>query len=473
MDVAEVEAWCSRKQLAVEHAVVLSGVRSEITDDTLLQALDLVKVLGKAKIVDRCLDTVSKTQFILIQTSTDLTQHTIPERVGIPDGAGPWPAQVLPAAGKSDEFEAKLLSFLRNEGKTISDVKGLAGLANPSPAPSPLDMNTALINVLSSLVDKCNTVPSETQSYRKLRMFSGERPVPIGEEEYDAWAEQTGHLLEEWQCNDGVKRQRIVESLKGSAADIVRFLRAQNPTATSHDYMQALETAFGTTESPADLLMKFRQTFQCDGEKLSTYLLRLDKLLHCVFRKGGVGQPEMNQLRIEQVVRGALPHDMTALRIRMTHKLRAPPTFYELLKEVREEEDMLQSRNDVRSTVTSKTVIPIPMSTPENSVNTEVEQLKKDISVMKAELISLRTAAAEAPPKQPNTPSEFPSKARYRRNETTQRASGEESRSGIFCYRCGEDGHFKRECEGEENLKKVNNRLIKLRKPTGNYRGNQ
>lgn len=101
-------------------------------------------------------------------------------------------------------------------------------------------------------------------------------------------------------------------------------------------------------------------TFQCEGEKLSTYLLRLDKLLHCVFRKGGVQLSEMNQLRIEQIVRGALQHDMVALRIRMTHKLRDPPTFNDLLKEVREEEDMLQSRNDVKSTVMSKTVSPVP-----------------------------------------------------------------------------------------------------------------
>lgn len=50
-------------------------------------------------------------------------------------------------------------------------------------------------------------------------MFSGVKPIPSGEEDYDAWAEQTMHLLEEWQCSDNVKKQRIVESLKGPAAD--------------------------------------------------------------------------------------------------------------------------------------------------------------------------------------------------------------------------------------------------------------
>lgn len=158
---------------------------------------------------------------------------------------------MLTAPVEGEEVEAKLLSFLRNEGKTLSDVKDLLN-------PSPLDMNTALINAISSLVDKCNTAPADTQSYRKLHMFSGVKPIPSGEEEYDAWAEHTMHLLEEWQCSDNVKKQRIVESLKGPAADIVRFLRAQIPTATSYDYMQALET---TLE-----LLKVHQTFLSDSD---------------------------------------------------------------------------------------------------------------------------------------------------------------------------------------------------------------
>ncbi|XP_070397798.1 paraneoplastic antigen Ma1-like [Nothobranchius furzeri] len=204
-------------------------------------------------------------------------------------------------------------------------------------------------------------------------MLSGVIPTPSGEEEYDAWAEQTTHMLEEWQCGDNVKRQRIVESLKGPAADIMTFLRAQNPNATSNDYMQALETAFGTTESSADLLVKFRHTFQSEGEKLSAYLLRLDKLLHCVLRKGGLQLSDMNRLRTEQVVRGGLPQDMVALHIRMTDKLREPLTFNELLKEVREEEDMLQSRNDTKNAVMSKAVTSVTKTLPEIKPNPEME----------------------------------------------------------------------------------------------------
>lgn len=127
----------------------------------LLQVFSQVKVFGKADIVDRCLDIASKTQFVLIKTSADFTKQTLPDLLGLSGEAGPWPAHVLTAPVEGEEFEAKLLSFLRNEGKTPTDVKDLLN-------PSPQDMNTALINSISSLVDKCNTAPADTQLQKAL-----------------------------------------------------------------------------------------------------------------------------------------------------------------------------------------------------------------------------------------------------------------------------------------------------------------
>lgn len=90
---------------------------------------------------------------------------------------------------------------------------------------------------------------------------SGFIPTPHGEDEYEVWVEQTTHILEEWQCSDNVKNQRLVECLRGPAADIVRFEKTGNPSATFSDYLSALESAFGTTEDAADLMLKFRSTY--------------------------------------------------------------------------------------------------------------------------------------------------------------------------------------------------------------------
>ncbi|KAE8298877.1 hypothetical protein D5F01_LYC03386 [Larimichthys crocea] len=45
--------------------------------------------------------------------------------------------------------------------------------------------------------------------------------------------------------------------------------------------------------------------------------------------------------------------------------------------------------------------------------------------------------------------------------------------SDVACRRCGEDGHFQRECENPENLRKVNKRLLKTKQPMGNFPGAQ
>lgn len=134
---------------------------------------------------------------------------------------------------------------------------------------------------------------------------------------------------------------------------------------------------------------------------------------------------------------------------------------------------MLQSRIDVKNPVMPQTVTPVSKPALETEVDPEVAKLKKEISVMKAEMISLKAATVASHPVAQSPQLEIPTKTTYKKNATPQRSGYQEDNPGIFCYRCGEDGHFKRECEGEENLLKVNKRLIKLTKKSGNYRGVQ
>ncbi|XP_053098422.1 paraneoplastic antigen Ma1-like [Pangasianodon hypophthalmus] len=311
-------------------AIVLSEVSFDVTDEVVYKVLDGAKIFGHCKIRGRCLGQNAKSQLVLVETSNDVTTANIPEQLVAGEQLGLWvvsvgESQSCPVPSGQEDFQTKLLSFLANEGKTLSDI---TGLLTPTPAHTAApDLNTKLVNAISSLVEKC-------QGYRKLRLFSGVKPTPHGEEEYDAWAEQTAHMLDEWQCSDTAKKQRIAESLKRPAADIVRCLRVSNPHATANDYLKALETAFGATDSATDLMVKFHNTFQQEDEKLSAYLLRLDKLLHAVHRKGRIEVNDMNRIRIEQVARGALSHDLTALRIRMMYKLELPPSFTELLREI-------------------------------------------------------------------------------------------------------------------------------------------
>lgn len=348
MESEQILKWCVDKCIEVQKAIVLSDVSVDITDEVIYKVLDGAKIFGHCKIRGRCLGYNNQSQLVLVETSKAVTRSNIPEQLVAGDRRGLWVVSVVETQGchvpsEQEDFQLKLMSFLANEGKTLSDITGLL-----TPTPAAPDLNTKLVNAIFSLVEKCQGIPAESQGYHKLRPFSGVKPTPHGEEEYDAWAEQTAHMLDEWQCSDTAKKQRIAESLKGPAADIELCLRVSNPNATASDYLKALETAFGATDSATDLMVKFRNTYQQEGEKLSVYLLRLDKLLHTVHHKGGIEVADMNRTHIDQVARGVLSHDLTALHIRMMYKLKLPPSFTELLQEVRGEEEMILERQIVK-----------------------------------------------------------------------------------------------------------------------------
>uniref|UniRef100_A0AAY4A820 CCHC-type domain-containing protein n=1 Tax=Denticeps clupeoides TaxID=299321 RepID=A0AAY4A820_9TELE len=417
--------------------IIYSNVSVGITDDILYHVLDDVEGFGRSKVRGRCPAACGRKQLILLEVSTDVSTAKIPEQIVVKGEVAPWVVSMAMEDTHPPvqaDFQTKLLTFLASEGKTLMDVKGLVNSASPSSAAP--DLNTQLVNAISSLVEKCHTTPSENQSYRKLRIFSGVKPTPHGEEEYEAWADQTAHMLDEWKCVDSMKKQRIAESLKGPAADIVRCLRISNPNATANDYLTALETAYGTTENATDLMLKFRNTYQLEGEKLSLYLLRIDKLLHSVLRKGGLHVADMDKTRIEQVVRGSLVHDLVALRVRMTYKLKPAPTFTELLRDVREEEDLIMERPGAKLT----RLLSLSVSSPSLDAQAPPWNTGKNVE------------------RRPSAKVKFEKQEKFRRDD-------------VFCYKCGEDGHFQRECQNPENLRKVNKRLLKLRQPSGNFTG--
>ncbi|XP_060794799.1 paraneoplastic antigen Ma1 homolog [Neoarius graeffei] len=295
MDLSQAVEWSREKYVELCHAILL-GVPLKATDDVVSRVLSTVKVLGRTQIRGRRGDKTGRHLYILVETSAELDQSFVPPEVGTLGEAGPWAVHVLssllPAslAHKEDDFEAKLLALLQKEGKSMGDVK----VAVLGPQPPKPNVSTDLVNA-------------------------------IGEEEYEGWMEQATQMLTEWQCSDAAKRQSIIESSRGPAGDIVRFLKVNSPSATATDYLAALDTTYGSTESGADLMASFRHTFQKDGEKLSAFLYRLDKLLHRALLRGGIDAAGLNRACLEQLFKGALTTDIVALCVRdfcTLHKLR-------------------------------------------------------------------------------------------------------------------------------------------------------
>ncbi|XP_075763889.1 paraneoplastic antigen Ma1 homolog [Pelodiscus sinensis] len=273
------------------------------------------------------------------------TVKILPPEVGIVGEVGPWPV-FLPGnvpeeettEAVSSDFAAKLNVFLQKEGKSLEDVRTIVTPASMSSAIT----NEGLIAALGKM--ERSTPPSyEGVGYRKLRFFSGIHPTPVGEDDFESWMDQAAQMIEEWQCSDIMKRQRLAESLRGPAYDVIRSLRMSKPSAGAMEYLHTLDDIYGTTES-GDLYLRFCTTYQDEGEKLSQYVCRLEKLLHNVLVKKGILASRLDQVRMEQILKGACSGNLIALKLQLSDSRQNPPSFSKLVRDIREEEDRLAAR---------------------------------------------------------------------------------------------------------------------------------
>lgn len=71
------------------------------------------------------------------------------------------------------------------------------------------------------------------------------------------WIEQARLMITECDCSEKEKRRRIMESLKGPALEIVRAVWFSSSEASALQYLEALKSTFGSSESGEDLYFKF------------------------------------------------------------------------------------------------------------------------------------------------------------------------------------------------------------------------
>ncbi len=234
---------------------------------------------------------------------------------------------------------------------------------------------------MGEVLERTVKQPSDANAYRRMRMFSAIVPIPPGEENMETWIEQARLMITVCECSEKDKQRRIVESLKGPALEIIRAVRFSNPEASALQYLEALESTFGSSESGQDLYFKFRLMRQSTGETLSEFLRRIEKMLSKVVERDGLSPGLMDKVRIEQLIRGAVNSDMMLLQLRLRERKNHPPSFLSLLKEIREAEESEASQH--RMSAKAKA---IHYHEEERASTSVIQELKAEIQALRTQI---------------------------------------------------------------------------------------
>lgn len=489
---SEFHRWCESEKVDPQYAILLLGVPSDTDVAEIEDTVQTIKSFGRVRARATKEGATPDTIQVLCECREKISASQVPSEV-LPVSGGAWKILVaLDGEPDVDVFQEKLVQFLSQEGKSMSDLQGVV-----NPLLSGMTSPENIIRAIGELLEKTSKPPSDGQAYRRLRIFSGTVPTPAGEESSENWLEQAKLMVTECECSAKEKRKRVVESLKGPALELVKAVREDNPDATAQEYLEALESAFSTSESGEDLYFAFRLLRQEPGEILSDFLRRLERSLTLVIKRGGLTPQRADRARIEQLLRGAVESDIMMLKLRLRERKDNPPTFLRLLNEIREEEETeavrrrftvnvreAHSKDRLKSSQVSRDTSKVgvkelrlqlgeqkPSRPPEGvcvkgkleekssvlPLTSEVQALRAQVQQLQEQLSSLKVGPYVSSGKEYTPP-----------NRTSVATGGPQGKSseGFFCYRCGEDGHIAPKCRSAENHVLVIQKLLKLvRKP--------
>ncbi|XP_072030584.1 modulator of apoptosis 1-like [Amphiura filiformis] len=318
-----------------------------------------------------------------------------------------------------------------------------------------------------------------SSSYRKLRPFSGKTPPAKDEEAYDSWAVLVEGCLEEWKdLPDGERRRRLHEGLRTPALELINDLRTEKPDATAKDYLATLEMAYGSTETPEEIVVRLHSMYQALDETPTTFLTRVQNTIRMALRKKAIIQESANHLRLRQFIKGLVHDDILTVNLRLREMEDNPPRYMTLLDMVRRQEKELLTRNELRKkgkgvTAQTRKVQEEVRRETESSLGRRLQSLELEAKQLRSQLAkenpkvessSYQLTSMSRPVDQgtPATPIQTPTKSQAA-PATTQGRPG-------FCFKCGENGHMRRECPNPPNDDWVRRRLIQhvSQKQTGN-----
>lgn len=463
--LARAKALCKKEDVAPDMAILLIGeeIENTVTIDDLLIALSaVVDSVQSAIVVERQSHCQPPYVALLVELDTKALQVMTRDQT-----------VHLKIQGELKSIHLALLSSTGAPTRrvTLAEARRRMRSADPAPSQPPESPKHRFASFAQPGVSQEQrlTSPYEHQqaghflplnipaTYRKLRPFSGS-PSAKDEDSFDIWVDQAEGQLEEWgaaSIGEVEKRRRISEALRPPASSIVRDLHVYNAQATAQEYISALDAAFGTTESGEEILLKFHDTTQQEHEKPSDFLMRVNAVLRRAIRKGGADPGRADYLRLQKFIRSVYD-EMLLVSLRLRDCLPNPPSFINLLSQVRRyEEEVAHKRS--RRPLKGRSLQTMASSNGDSLTHPDLEDR---MAKLEAQLSSrhdpppplMDFTSLQAVSSNNMYPSQMPSPR-------------------FFCYKCGEDGHIRRSCQNPPNLTLVNQKLIQCVQTQGNGGG--
>ncbi|XP_063797561.1 paraneoplastic antigen Ma1 homolog [Pseudophryne corroboree] len=426
-----ISAWCQRKKKNPKKCLSVGGNFLEFSDEEIVERLARLYGIIRPRIVDKWMGGLGRVVAVLIETDNELETDVISLIVVANEEMGRRWNVMWPNIWGDEEAATSVhisVPHLDNPNRGERNSGGEGGDVQYTGANATGGQFEVIMDRVVTQLERWHY----EGSYRRLRIFSGILPVPSGEETYEAWKEAAVQQVEEWQCPDKIKRQRVVESLRGPAMGIIQAARRSNPNATLETFFEALDYAYGTLEDVGDLTSRLHHTFQELTEKLSAFLIRLDKLLYKIVDKGGIVREDVDRSRMKQLLRGALTTDPVAQKLRCSGIKEPFSTFNELLKEVKQEEVLIEMRKKTVKKV--KVIQPVVES---NAFEEKILKLMDEQNKKIDKFIAAQTASTSPQISNESSPV-----------RGLSRGSNNFNRG---CFRCGRTGHRAFECHLNRN----------------------
>ncbi|XP_006153303.1 paraneoplastic antigen Ma2 [Tupaia chinensis] len=336
MALALLEDWCRIMSVDDQKSLLVMGIPVDCNEAEIQEVLqETLKSLGRFRLLGKIFRKQENANAVLLELLEETDVSVIPSEVQGPENV--WKV-IFKTPNQDTEFLERLNLFLEKEGQTVSGMFRALGHEGVSPATVPPISPELLAHLLGQAMAHAPQ-PLLPMRYRKLRVFSGST-VPAPEEEpFEIWLEQATEIVKEWPVAETEKKRWLMESLRGPALDLMRIVQADNPSISVEECLEAFKQVFGSLESRRTSQVRYLKTYQEEGEKVSAYVLRLETLLRKAVEKRAIPRNIADQVRLEQVMAGASLNEILWCRLRELKDQGLPPSFLELMKVIREEEE--------------------------------------------------------------------------------------------------------------------------------------